>query len=163
MDVALTMVEHHVWLVGELIDRAERHEHDHAPGGAPDGGDELLRTLLNVLVGQQEMWLDTVDGKPGSDDSDHTLADLRLRHADVGQRFLELARTVVAEGRATERFREGTADHPDVFTYGGLIAHLLTFGAHLRAQVLSLLTEADRSDLRHGDPLVFFAQRASEE
>lgn len=163
MDITVTLVEHHVQLVGDLIDRAERHDRvldePIEPAGTFDGR-PTVRELLSLLVGQQEMWLDAIDGKPGTEQVDDAVGDLRRRHAESGARLVELTRSVVGEGRAAERFREGPAEHPDVFTYGGAIAHLLTFGAHRRALVIGALQKAGADDLRYGDPMLFFAGRA---
>lgn len=160
MDITVTLTEHHVWLVGELLDSAERYRHVlDEPVGAPTDR-QTVRGLLGLMVGQLEMWLDLVDGKPGSEQDD-TLDELRRRHDDAGPRFVELTRRVVAEGIAHEQFRDGTADHPGVFTYGGAIAHVLTFGAHHRALVIGALQAAGATHLRYGDPMLFVAERVN--
>jgi hypothetical protein len=162
MDVTVTLVEHHVWLTGELIDRAGRYDHvldEPIETAGTFDGRPTLRELLGLLVGQQEMWLDAVDGKPGSE-GDDTLDELRRRHGEAGRRLVELTRRVVADGIAHEQFRDGPAEHPGVFTYGGVIAHVLTFGAHRRALAIGALQAAGADDLRYGDPMLFFAERA---
>jgi AraC family transcriptional regulator len=164
MDITVTLVEHHVWLVGELLDRAERHEHvldrPIGPAGTFDG-QPTARDLFALLVGQEEMWLDSFDGKPGHEQVDNSLGELRLRHAEAGPRIVDWTRTVIREGNTGKRFRQGTADHPNVFTYGGAIAHLLTFGAHRRALIIGVLQAAGADDLRYGDPMIYFAERAA--
>ena len=165
MDIAVTMVEHHVWLVGELIEWAAQHEHVletvvPAGGLSDDDSEQTVRTLLDQLVGQLEMWLEAVDGNPSPGDLGNSPDDLRKRHAEAGQRLTELVRRVVADDRAAEVFRAGPADHPDVFTYGGMVAHVLSFGAHRRSMVIGALTSAGAGDLRYGDPLTYFAERA---
>jgi AraC family transcriptional regulator len=164
MDITVTLVEHHVELIGDLIDRAERHkrvlDESIGPAGTLDG-QPTVRELLALLVGQQEMWLDAIDGKPGAENVDDSLDELRRRHAEAGPRIVELARTVVGDDRAAETFREGPEEFPAVFTYGGVIAHVLTFGAHRRALVVGALQAAGEDDLRFGDPMLFFAERAT--
>jgi AraC family transcriptional regulator len=173
MDIAVTMVEHHVWLVGELIDRADGLDDrtlDHSVGLSVEGFDEApaleslvssIRSLLNIMVGQMEMWPAVVEGKQSPEIPPQSLAELRQRYGEAGRRFVDLARWVVREGRAEEVFREGTADHPDVFTYGGMIAHVLTFAAHWRALTIGAMQAAGVEDLRYGDPMLFFADRAA--
>ena len=159
MDITLTLVEHHVWLVGQLVDRVERRQ---ALLDRPvqDGLDDkpTVRSLLDVLVGQLEMWLDSVDGTPAGTDAGTTPADLRKRLADAGPRFVELTRRVVAEDRTEEVFRDGPEDHPSVFTYGGMIAHALSFGAHRRSLVIAVLAADGVDDLRNGDPMLYFSE-----
>jgi AraC family transcriptional regulator len=41
---------------------------------------------------------------------------------------------------------------PQVYTYGGLIAHVLTFAAHRRTVVIGALADAGVDDLNFGDP-----------
>lgn len=164
MDITVTLVEHHVQLIRDLLDRAERHDQVLDQPVGPDDtidGRPTVRDLLALLVGQQEMWLDAIDGKPGTEHVDSSLDDLRSRHAEAGPRIVELTRTVVGEGRAAERFREGPKEFPNVFTYGGAIGHLLTFGAHRRALVIGALQAAGVDDLRYGDPMLFFGAQAT--
>jgi len=61
MDLLTKMVEHHVWLVGEMVDRANRLADDilDAPVEiSVEGIDDepTLRSLLSRLVGQLAMW-----------------------------------------------------------------------------------------------------------
>jgi hypothetical protein len=61
MDLLTRMVEHHVWLVGELLDRAEALtvEQLEAPVEISVDGiddDPTVRSLLARLVGQLAMW-----------------------------------------------------------------------------------------------------------
>jgi AraC family transcriptional regulator len=69
---------------------------------------------------------------------------------------------VRAEGRdhqAAEQSAE-TCDPPEAFTYGGMIAHVLTFAAHRRVLVLGALSDAGITDLGAGDPMEWVAQPA---
>jgi len=69
MDILVRMVEHHVWLTGELIERGARLD-----ASALDARIELsvegidddvsIRFLLDRLVWQEEMWLASVDDRP---------------------------------------------------------------------------------------------------
>lgn len=166
MDIAVTMVEHHVWLVGQLIDRADKLDEgtlDNVIGMSVEGFDQdpSIRTLLNLLVGQMEMWLAVVEGKQSPEIPPESIGELRQRHGEAGRRFTDMTRWVVAEDRAGDTFREGTAEHPEVFTYGGMIAHVLTFAAHRRALAISALQAAGVQDLRYGDPMLFFADRVT--
>ena len=90
MDIAATMVEHHVWLVGELIDRAEQHERMLEELAEPPGsflGDQTVRTALYLLVTDLERWVGTVDGAdPAATDPIAAAADLRKRHTVAGAR-----------------------------------------------------------------------------
>jgi AraC-like DNA-binding protein len=135
MDLLQKMVEHHVWLVGELVDRA--------------GGEEI-EPLLERLVGQLEMWVAATNGRGYEERS----GNLRARLDEAGPTFIDLVRRVVAEGRLDETFVDAVCEPPEVFTYGGMIAHVLTFGGHRRTLALEKL---DSDELGWGDPMRWVA------
>ena len=159
MDIAVTMVEHHVWLVGELIERAEQHERMLAELAEPPGtflGDQTVRTVLHLLVGDLERWLEILDGtEPVAPDLGATPADLHKRHAEAGPRFAEAVRRAVADGRADERFRDAAGEECSV---GGMVAQVLSLGAHRRALAIGALTATEVGDLRYGDPMPYFTR-----
>jgi AraC family transcriptional regulator len=70
-------------------------------------------------------------------------------------------RAVVEEGRLDETFVDAVCDEPQVFTYGGMIAHVLTFAAHRRVLVCGALADAGITDLGAGDPMRWVAEPAS--
>lgn len=96
-DLVVRMVEHHIWLIGELLERARRLD-------------------------------------------------------EAGQTFLDEVRRVTEEDRLDETFVDTLCEPAEVFSYGGMIAHVLTFAAHRRLLVLGALTSAGITDLGAGDP-----------
>jgi hypothetical protein len=69
-------------------------------------------------------------------------------------------RSHAADGQLDETFVDALCDPPEVFTYGGMIAHVLTFAAHRRTLVLGALADAGLTDLGSGDPMRYVAQAA---
>ena len=67
---------------------------------------------------------------------------------------------VVEEGRLDDTFIDALCDPAEVFTYGGMIAHVLTFAAYNRTLVVQALGEAGVSDLGFGDPMTWVASAA---
>jgi AraC family transcriptional regulator len=160
MDLLTRMVEHHVWLVGELLERAEQltAEQFNAPVVISVDGidcDPTVRSLLARLVGQLAMWDAATHDRPYDPDSEkaETLDDIRTKYADVGPAFLQQVHSIVDEGRLDETFVEALFDTPEVYTYGGMIAHVLTFAAHRRTLVCGALSGA-------GDPMRWVAEPA---
>ena len=47
-----------------------------------------------------------------------------------------------------------------MFTYGGMIAHVLTFAAHRRVLVCGALSDAGLEDFAGGDPMTWVAEPA---
>jgi len=88
-------------------------------------------------------------------------ADLRAVMAGVGQEFLAEVTAIIDEGRLDETFVDTTCDPPQAFTYGGMIAHILTFAAHRRTLVCGALANSGITDLGAGDPMQWVAEHAA--
>jgi AraC family transcriptional regulator len=167
MDLLTRMVEHHIWLVSEMLTRAERLPDDvlDAPVEISVEGidcDPTLRSLLARLVGQLAMWDAATHDRPYDFDVEkgETAQHMRARLAEVGPAFLTQVRAIVDEGRLDETFVDAICDPPEVFTYGGMVAHVLTFAAHRRTLVCGALESAGVSDLGSGDPMRWVAEHA---
>lgn len=167
MDLMTKMVEHHVWLVGEIVDRAATLED--AQLDAPievsvEGVDDdpTLRSLLSRLVGQMDMWNAALESR-GYDfgvEHDESIASIRTRLRDAGPAFVAHAREVIGANRLDETFVDAVCDPPEVFTYGGMLAHVLTFAAHRRTLAIGALHSAGITDLGAGDPMRWVAEAA---
>jgi AraC family transcriptional regulator len=167
MDLLIRMVEHHVWLVGEMLTRAEGLSDDvlDAPVEISVEGidcEPTLRSLLSRLVGQLAMWDAATHDRPYDFDVERgeSVAQMRARLAESGPAFLAQVRTIVEEGSLDETFVDAICDPPEIFTYGGMIAHVLTFAAHRRTLVCGALIDAGMSDLGAGDPMRWVAEPA---
>ncbi len=167
MDLLTRMVEHHVWLVGEMLTRTERltpEQLDARVEISVDGidTDPTVRSLLARLVGQLAMWNAAINDQPYDIESerDQTVADMRAKLAEVGPAFLTEVHAIVGEGRLDETFVDAICDPPEVFTYGGMIAHVLTFAAHRRTLICGALADAGIADLGAGDPMRWVAEPA---
>jgi methylphosphotriester-DNA--protein-cysteine methyltransferase len=129
-----------------------------------DGIDDhpTLRSLLARLVGQLEMWDAAVHDRPYDFDVERneSVFEMRARLARSGPAFLTQVQAVIDEGRLDETFVDAICDPPEVFTYGGMIAHVLTFAAHRRTLVLGALADAGITDLGSGDPMRWVAEAA---
>jgi AraC family transcriptional regulator len=168
MDVLHKMLEHHLWLVGEIVDRSARvapDELDHPIELSVEGIDEgpTLRSLCDRLVGQLEMWNAAIDGETAMPPAgDTTAAGLRERLATASRHFRTSVMAPVAEGRADETFVDAVCEPPETFTYGGVLAHVLTFAAVRRTMAIGALERAGVSDLGSGDPMHFVAGTGSD-
>jgi hypothetical protein len=167
MDLVTGMVEHHVWLVGQMLDRAATLDDANLDRPVVIGvegvdDDPTLRSLLGRLVGQMTMWELAEDGASDYDlgpERTASVADLRRQYDDVGPRFVELARRVSDEGLVDVTFVNTMCSPPELFTYGGLLAHVLTFAAHRRTLVCGALHDAGITDLGAGDPRDWLSER----
>jgi len=165
MELLTRMVEHHVWLVGEMVDRADALSDDvlDAPVSISVDGidcDPTLRSLLSRLVGQLAMWDAATHDRPYDFgvERGETVASMRARLSEVGPAFIGQVQGIVDDGRLDETFVDAICDPPEVFTYGGMVAHVLTFAAHRRTLVCGALADAGVTDLGNGDPMRWVAE-----
>jgi AraC family transcriptional regulator len=167
MELLNRMVEHHVWLVGEMLARAGGLTDDVLDATieiSVEGIDDrpTLRSQLARLVGQLAQWNTATSGG----EYDFAIEDgasiscLRTRLAEAGPTFVESVDAIVREDRLDETFVDALCDPPRVFTYGGMIAHVLTFAAHRRTLVCGALLDAGITDLGAGDPMHWVAEAA---
>ena len=167
MDLMRKMVEHHVWLVGEIVERAGAltDEQLDAPielsvEGVDD--DPTLRSLLSRLVGQMDMWNAAMDSRAYDFEVERgeSIESIRARLRDAGPVFLDRAREVIDGSRLDETFVDAICEPPEVFSYGGMIAHVLTFAAHRRTLAIGALHSVGITDLGAGDPMRWVAEAA---
>ena len=167
MDLMRKMVEHHVWLVGEIVDRAASltdEQLDSPIELSVEGVDDepTLRSLVSRLVGQMDMWNAAMDSRAYDFGIERreSIGSIRARLRDGGPLFLDRARDVIDGNRLDETFVDAICDPPQVFTYGGMIAHVLTFAAHRRTLAIGALHSAGITDLGAGDPMRWVADAA---
>ena len=165
VDLVVEMVEHHVWLVGELVDRARLVadvELDQPSERSIEGLDgATLRWALSRLIGQMEMWNAAVhDGDYDFAVEEHeSPTSMRRRLDRVGPEFVDNVSLLAATGRFDETFVEAFSPTPQVLSYGAMVAHVLTFAAHHRLLALSRHAEVAIPTLPRGfgDPTQGFA------
>jgi AraC-like DNA-binding protein len=168
MDLLLKMVEHHVWLVGEIVERAERLDGDRLDAPievSVEGIDDAptLRSLLSRLVGQMDMWNAALESRAYdfAVEREESLASIGGRLRDAGPAFVDHARDAIEGRRLDEAFVDAVCEPPEVFTYGGMLAHVLTFAAHRRTLAIGALHSAGITDLGAGDPMRWVAAAAA--
>src|SRR5690606_30179671 len=104
MDLITRMVEHHVWLTGEMIRVAgqlDAEQREQPIGLDVDDDVQSIRSLLARLVGQMAMWNAVMAGRSYdlSIEQDQSLSELRAVLETEGLAFLAHVREVIAEDR----------------------------------------------------------------
>jgi hypothetical protein len=156
------MIEHHVWLVGEMIDRAEQlgDAQLDAPLESPTEEGLTVRSVLSRLIGQMGMWnaAMTMREYDWSVEKHESVESMHRRLDSEGAAFLTQVRLVANEDRLSDTFIDALCDPPEVFTCGGMIAHVLTFAAYRRTLIVGALDAAGIADLGWGDPMKWVAK-----
>lgn len=124
--------------------------------------DPTLRSLLSRLVGQMDMWNSAIALREYdfAVERGETVEHLKARLAEVGPAFLAQVGEVCEQGRLDDTFVDALCDPAEVYTYGGMVAHVLTFAAHRRTLVAGALLDAGITDLGAGDPMRWVAETA---
>jgi AraC-like DNA-binding protein/uncharacterized damage-inducible protein DinB len=165
VDLVVEMVEHHVWVVDQLVGHAARltdEQLDEEFAGIVEGIDgESLRWALSRLIGQMAMWCAAMEDREYdfAVEDGETVTSMRHRLGETGPEFVAQVRRVAEEGRFDETFVD--AFHPErpmVMTYGAMVAHVLTFAAHHRLLAVARLRELGVTDLGWGDPKPWFTR-----
>jgi AraC family transcriptional regulator len=163
MNLLTSMVEHHIWLTGEMVACAARLSDEQLDKPIELSVDEevqTIRSLLSRLVGQMGMWNAALASREydWSVEEHESLDSLRRRLAEEGPVYLAHVRDVCDSGRLDDTFVDALCEPAEVFTYGGMIAHVLTFAAHRRTLVALALDAEGITDLGWGDPMRWVAE-----
>jgi AraC-like DNA-binding protein len=164
-DLLEKMVEHHVWLTGELVRVAGNltdAELDATVAEEDPGEVQSIRSILSRLVGQMGMWNAAMATRDydWSVEEHESLTSVRRRLGIEGPRYLAYVREVCAQGRLDDTFVDALCEQPSVFTYGGMIAHVVTFAAYRRTVVVLALARLGHDELGWGDPMRWVADRS---
>jgi len=165
MELLTKMVEHHVWLTGEMVRLAERlteEQLDATIGLLVDEDEQTIRSLLSRLIGQMGMWNAAMATRDydWSVEEHESLGSMRQRLAVEGPTYLAHVHDVADNGRVDDTFVDALCEPAEVFTYGGMIAHVLTFAAHRRTLVVLALAKHGGEELGWGDPMRRVAEPA---
>jgi AraC-like DNA-binding protein len=160
MDLLLKMVEHHVWLVGEIVECATRLTDEQLDepivlSVEDDPDPSTLRRIISRLVGQMAMWNATMASREYdfSVEVDESLTSARRRLAEAAPVFVAHVREAVEKGQLDDVFVDAASDPPYVCSYGAMVAHVLTFAAHRRTLAVLALDKHGVGRLGWGDPI----------
>lgn len=131
--------------------------------GLDDDPDVMsLRRLLSRLVGQMGMWNAVLAEREYDWDIEQheSITSLQSRLSEEGPRFAVNVRSAIEHGELDDTFVDASCEPTEVFTYGGMVAHVLTFAAHRRTLVALTLDKFGITDLGWGDPMRWVAEPA---
>ena len=160
MDLVQKMVEHYIWLTGQLIECATQLTDEQLDEAIvlnvdDDPDPSTLRRIISRLVGQMAMWNATMASREYdfSLEEHESLTSARRRLAEAAPVFLGHVRDATDNGRLDDVFVDAASDPPYVCSYGAMIAHVLTFAAHRRTLAVRALDKHGVGRLGWGDPI----------
>ena len=162
MDLIQKMVEHHIWLTGELIECAaqltdEQLDERIVMSVDDDPDPSTLRRILSRLVGQMAMWNATMASQSYdfAVEQHESTTQMRRRLAEAAPVFLGHVRDAIEKGELDDVFVDASCDPPYTCTYGAMVAHVLTFAAHRRTLAVLALDKHGITRLGWGDPITY--------
>jgi AraC family transcriptional regulator len=163
-DLTDRMVAHHLDRVRELLEAAAtlppaELERPLRPGFVAvwfEGEEPSAAMMAERLVFTLEIWVAAISGEPVPENGDGNL----LRRFDRASRtFSRLARAIRDRGAWDDAFVDALCDPPQSFTYGGVLAHVLSYGAIRRETLAGVLAELGARVPSSGDPIEWEAGR----
>jgi AraC-like DNA-binding protein len=155
-DLTDRLVSHHVDRVRELLEAAatlpdEVLAREVRPGLVLvwfEGPEPSAALMAERLVFTLEVWVAAVTGQPVPEARGAWLP----RFERAARAFEQIAKRVRDRGAFDDAFVDALCEPPEAFTYGGVLAHVLTYGAIRREALAGVLRELG-ADVAHSDPI----------
>ena len=121
-----------------------------------EGEEASAAEMAERLVFTLEVWVAAITGTAAPAPGSGPLLP-RFDRAAVG--FERVARGIRDRGAWDDAFVDALCEPPQSFTYGGVLAHILTYGAVRREMLASVLAELGACPPSSGDPIEWEAGR----
>lgn len=123
-------------------------------------GEEATAALMaERLVYTLEIWAAAIGGQPPPDPSIASSGpDLVERFDSAGRTFGRLVSAIRERDAWNDAFVDALCEPPQSFTYGGVLAHILEFGAIRRHALQGVLRELGAGLPSSGDPIEWEAR-----
>ena len=162
MDLTDRLIDHDAWLTRKLLERA-RNLTDAQLDATRDAPRDIvpfecprqltLREALSRLVFTKEVWLAAIRKRGVPDGGDKSIPGLLRRFDRAYVEFAEVVRQIRDEGRWDEEFEDALCEPPERFTFGGVVAHVVTFDAFRRSMAIEMMNKLGVTDVGYGDPI----------
>ncbi|HUJ62602.1 MAG TPA: AraC family transcriptional regulator [Kofleriaceae bacterium] len=144
------LLEQAATLSDEALDRAMR------PGlivHSFEGPEPDVRTMLDRIVFTKEVWTAAIAGRELPAERDRSIAGQQARLAAVQPRFDALIRRLRDRNEWDDVFVDALCTPPVSFTFGSVIAHILTVSVIRRQTVVDVMRELGVADVEARDPI----------
>jgi AraC-like DNA-binding protein len=117
-----------------------------------EGEEAGAAVMVERLVFTLEVWVAAMAGEAFPEPGPGPPTRLLARLDRAGPAFARIVRAVRDRGAWDDAFVDALCEPPQSFTYGGVIAHVLHFGA-IRSHALAGVLAELGADVRAGDPI----------
>jgi len=161
MDLSDRLVEHDHWHTARLLEQAatlsdaalDRHVRPGFVVHDFEGPEPDVRTMLERIVFTKEVWTAAIGGRDIPPRGDCRIAGLQARLAVVQPQFTALVRRIRDRNEWDDAFVDALCTPPVSFTFGSVIAHILTVGVVRRQTVIGALRDLGIADAEARDPI----------
>jgi AraC-like DNA-binding protein len=161
MDLSDRLVEHEHWHTARLLEQAatlpdaalDRHARPGFVVHDFEGPEPDLRSMLERLIFTKEVWTAAIGGRDIPPRDERSIAALQARLAAVQPQFAALVRRIRDRNEWDDAFVDALCTPPVSFTFGSVIAHILTVSMIRRQTVIGVLRELGVSRPETRDPI----------
>jgi AraC-like DNA-binding protein len=161
MDLSDRLIEHDHWHTSRLLEQAaalpdaalDRHVRPVLIVHDFEGPEPDLRTMLERIVFTLEVWTAAIGGQDIPSRGERSIAALQARLAAVQPQFTALVRRIRDRNEWDDAFVDALCTPPVSFTFGSVIAHILTASVVRRHTAIGVLRELGVKDAETRDPI----------
>jgi AraC-like DNA-binding protein len=161
MDLSDRLIEHEHWHTARLLEQAatlsdaalDRHVRPGLIVHDFEGPEPDVRTMLERIVFTKEVWAAAIGGRDIPPRDQQSIAALQARLAAVQPQFSALVRRIRDRNEWDDAFVDALCTPPVSFTFGSVIAHIVTVSVIRRHAVIGALRELGIPDAETRDPI----------
>jgi AraC family transcriptional regulator len=161
MDLTDRLVEHDHWHTARLLEQAatlpdadlDRHVRPGLIVHDFEGPEPDLRTMLERIIFTREVWTAAIEQRDMPAPAERSIPALQARLAAVQPQFTALVQRIRDRNEWDTAFVDALCTPPVSFTYGSVIAHILTVSVARRQTVIGVLRELGIADPETRDPI----------
>jgi AraC family transcriptional regulator len=161
MDLSDRLIEHEHWHTARLLEQAATLSDDvldrHVRPGLVvhdfEGPEPDARTMLERIIFTKEVWTAAIGGREVPPRDKRSIAALKARLAAVQPQFAALVHRIRDRNEWDDAFVDALCTPPVSFTFGSVIAHILTVSVVRRQTVIDVLRELGVKGVETRDPI----------
>lgn len=121
---------------------------------------KTLRQILENIVFTKEVWTAALSGSTmanlnGTPESERTPKAMMARLEKTDKELDRIFKDVGRRAAWDDTFVDALCEPPEIFTFGGVFAHIMTFNAHRRIMALDALRRLGVRTEGFGDPMEY--------
>ena len=120
-----------------------------------------LRELLDRIVFTKEVWTAAMTASKLPDMNRRlSPAEMLTRYDQADSEFQRVLCAVGSRGGWDDTFVDELCEPPEQFTFGGMLAHVITYNSYRRLTAASVLRSLGVSNVGFGDPIEYEREAA---